>query len=77
MWANLGTLYLLQSDIDLAVEAFTRAQSVDPDYAYAWVGQGIVAMLEEEYASAQELFEHAFEISDGFAVCVPQTMIPS
>jgi len=70
VWTNLGTLYLLHYDVELASEAFTRAQSVDPEYAYAWIGQGLVSVLGGEFEAAQELFEHAFEISDGFAVRV-------
>ena len=44
-WTNLGTLYLLQNDFGLANDAFTRAQSSDPDFAHAWVGQGLLALL--------------------------------
>src|SRR5699024_5257395 len=40
VWTNLGTLYLLQNDVQLANEAFTRAQSTDPDFSHAWLGQG-------------------------------------
>ena len=63
-WTNLGTLYLFQNDYQLANDAFTRAQSADPDYAYAWLGQGILATLLGEVTEAQSLFTHAFEISD-------------
>ncbi|KAG0633574.1 hypothetical protein HOY80DRAFT_991029 [Tuber brumale] len=64
VWANLATLYLLQNDIQLANEAFSRAQSADPEYALAWVGQGIIASLTGNEVDAQDLFEHAFEIAD-------------
>ena len=64
VWTNLGTLYLLQNDYQLANDAFTRAQSADPDYTHAWLGQGILAMLLGEVKEAQSLFTHAFEISD-------------
>lgn len=70
VWTNLGSLYLLQKDPELASEAFTRAQSVDPEYTSAWIGQGLVSMIAGEYKAAQELFEHAFEISDGIAVSI-------
>ena len=63
-WTNLGTLYLLQNDVQLANEAFTRGQSTDPDYAHAWLGQGILALMMGEITEAQRLFEQAFEISD-------------
>ncbi|CRK32461.1 hypothetical protein BN1708_019015, partial [Verticillium longisporum] len=58
-WANLGTLALLQNDVRLANEAFTRAQSTDPDYAHAWLGQGFVALLLGEPKEARGLFTHA------------------
>lgn len=70
VWTNLGMLYLLQNDIELASKAFTRSQSVDPEYVYSWIGQGLVSVISGEFETAQELFEHAFEISDGFAVGV-------
>lgn len=64
VWTNLGTLYLIQADFQLAHEAFTRAQSTDPDYAHAWLGQGILAQCLGEVKEAQSLFTHAFEIAD-------------
>ncbi|KAF2679142.1 TPR-like protein [Lentithecium fluviatile CBS 122367] len=63
-WANLGTLYLLQNDHELAHQAFARAQSTDPDYALAWVGEGIVALLYGDTVEALSHFTHAFELSD-------------
>ncbi|CAG7918435.1 unnamed protein product [Penicillium olsonii] len=64
VWTNLGALYLLHNDIQLANDAFTRAQSTDPDYALAWVGQGLLALLVGETKEAKGIFEHAFEISN-------------
>lgn len=63
-WTNLGTLYLLQNDQELAHVAFSRAQSTDPDYALAWVGEGIVALLFGDPNEALSHFTHAFELSD-------------
>ena len=63
-WTNLGTLFLLQNEFQLANDAFTRAQSQDPDYAHAWIGQAILATLLGESTEARGLFTHAFEISD-------------
>lgn len=60
-WTNLGTLYLIQSDFQLANEAFTRAQSTDPDYAQAWVGQGILAAQLGETGEAYTVLTHAFD----------------
>lgn len=61
VWTNLGTLYLIQNDFQLANEAFTRAQSTDPDYAQAWVGQGMLATQLGETGEAYTLFTHAFD----------------
>lgn len=64
VWTNLGVLYLLQKDNELAHQAFARAQSTDPDYAHAWVGEGLIALLQGETKEALNHFTHAFEISD-------------
>lgn len=63
-WTNLGTLYLLQNDTDLAHAAFSRAQSQDPDYSLAWAGEGIVALLTGDATEALSHFTHAFELSE-------------
>ncbi|KAI9816499.1 MAG: Superkiller protein 3 [Pycnora praestabilis] len=64
VWTNLGTLYLMEGDHQLANDTFTRAQSTDPEYAHAWLGQGILAMLFRDPKEAQYLFTHAFEIAN-------------
>lgn len=76
-WTNLGTLGLLQNDLELANEAFTRAQSTDPDYAHAWMGQGFVALLahndlKEAAREARGLFTHAMEISESSSLASRQ-----
>ncbi len=70
VWTNLGALCLLQNDYQLANEAFTRAQSTDPDYAHAWLGQGLLAANLGEVEEAQTLFSHAFEITDASSIIV-------
>lgn len=64
VWANLGTFYLMQHDYELANHAFTRAQSADPDYAHAWVGQGILAHRFEDFGEFRGLCAHAFAIAE-------------
>ncbi|KAF7198118.1 Superkiller protein 3 [Pseudocercospora fuligena] len=64
VWANLGVLYLLQNDVELAHQSFGRAQSTDPDYAHAWVGEGMIALVTGDVREALNHFTHAFEISD-------------
>lgn len=76
-WTNLGTLGLLQNDLELANEAFTRAQSTDPDYGHAWLGQGFVALLahedfKEAGKEARGLFTHAVEISESSSLASRQ-----
>ncbi|KAF2704150.1 TPR-like protein [Pleomassaria siparia CBS 279.74] len=63
-WTNLGTLYLLQNDQELAHAAFSRAQSTDPEFALAWVGEGIIALLYGDTKEALSHFTHAFELAD-------------
>ncbi|TKA66091.1 hypothetical protein B0A55_11435 [Friedmanniomyces simplex] len=70
VWTNLGVLYLLENDHDLAHSAFGRAQSTDPDYGHAWVGEGLIALLLGDSGQALNHFTHAFEISDSASTIV-------
>lgn len=70
VWTNLGVLYLSQNDHQLAHQAFRRAQSTDPDYAHAWLGEGLIALLLGNTREALNHFTHAFEISDASSVIV-------
>lgn len=72
VWANLGTFYLMQGDHDLANHAFTRAQSADPGYAHAWVGQGILAHRFEDFGEFHGLCAHAFAIAESSSTIVKQ-----
>jgi superkiller protein 3 len=38
-WTNLGVFYLIHNEIELAHRCFQRAQSIDPEYTIAWIGQ--------------------------------------
>lgn len=67
-WTNLGVLYLNNNDLELANQAFTRAQSADPEYAAAWIGQGLLAKLYGKNKDAAGLFKHAFEIADSSSI---------
>ncbi|KAI5286919.1 Superkiller protein 3 [Ascosphaera aggregata] len=62
VWTNLGTLYLLHNDYELASAAFTRAQSADPDYPHAWLALGLLSLLSGEIEEARLHFTHALEI---------------
>jgi superkiller protein 3 len=59
-WTHLGLLYLYHSDLELANEALYKAQTLDPDYTLAWVGQGLVASRNGHDADAISLFEHIY-----------------
>jgi superkiller protein 3 len=72
VWTNLGAFYMIHNDHQLANEAFTRAQSADPDYAYAWLGQGLLAALIGDAREARGLFTHAFDISSASSMIVKQ-----
>lgn len=58
-WTNLGLLYLHHNDVELANEALYRAQTLDPDYAIAWIGQALVATANGHESEAAAMFEHA------------------
>lgn len=68
VWTNLGVLYTLQNDYELAHQAFGRAQSTDPDYAHAWVGEGLIALMLGDGKEALNHFTHAFKISDSASI---------
>lgn len=72
VWTNLGALYLAQKDQQLANAAFSRAQSADPDYAPAWLGQGILADQLGETEEAFTLFTHAFESTASASTLIKQ-----
>lgn len=57
-WTNLGLLYLHYQDLELANEAFLRAQVLDPNYPIAWLGQGLVASAHGRELDAEHIFEH-------------------
>lgn len=66
LWCNLGFLYVDKSDLELAQEAFHKAQILDPDYAMSWVGQAVVASGLGDSGSSATLLEHAVSLSADF-----------
>ncbi|KAG6862290.1 hypothetical protein C0995_015987 [Termitomyces sp. Mi166 len=62
-WTNLGLLYLYYNDTELANEALYRAQTLDPDYAVAWIGQALVATRNGHNVEAAAMFEHAIGLT--------------
>ncbi|WOO77688.1 Superkiller protein 3 [Vanrija pseudolonga] len=65
VWTNLGYLYLSLDDRELANECFLKSQTLDPDYARAWFGQGLLAERDGERHQATGLFAHAVTLSAG------------
>ena len=61
-WANLGLFYLYHNDIELANEAFYKAQVLNPDYTPAWIGQGLVAASHKDHKEEYALFAHAITL---------------
>ncbi|EGN99549.1 hypothetical protein SERLA73DRAFT_159810 [Serpula lacrymans var. lacrymans S7.3] len=62
-WTNLGLLYLYRNDLELANEALYRAQTLDPDYTTAWVGQALVATANGHETDARALLEHTVTLT--------------
>ncbi|KAG7088368.1 hypothetical protein E1B28_012371 [Marasmius oreades] len=62
-WTNLGLLYLYHNDAELANEAFYLAQSSDPDYNLAWLGQALVADAGGHGPGALAILEHTISFS--------------
>lgn len=71
-WTNLGAMYLLQNDFELAQQAFGRGQSQDPDYAHAWLGQGLLSLISGDTTAALSQFTHAFEIANSASLITSQ-----
>lgn len=61
-WTNLGLFYLYHSDVELANEAFYKAQVLNPDYTLAWIGQGLVAASHQDHKEEYALFAHAITL---------------
>lgn len=69
IWTNLGLFYLHHEDLDLANQALLKAQTLDPDYTLAWVGQGLVASTNGHAEDSTVLFEHAISLAADI-VCI-------
>ncbi|KKA28879.1 hypothetical protein TD95_000272 [Thielaviopsis punctulata] len=64
-WTNLGTLALMNNDIESASAAFARAQSNDPEYADAWVGNAYIQKLLGDENEFRGQMVHAISLSGG------------
>lgn len=70
-WTNLGYLYLRLDDRELANQCFLKAQVIDPDYAKAWLGQGLLAERNGDREHARGIFAHSVTLSAGALVSLP------
>lgn len=65
VWSNLAVLYLKYGDLELAKQAFLKAQSLQPDLSTSWIGDAIMAQIEGDSETANRLFAHGLVISNG------------
>ncbi|ORY10518.1 TPR-like protein, partial [Neocallimastix californiae] len=62
IWSNLGFLYLINNDLELANKAFSNAQTLNPNNSNSWIGQAFIAK-EMNNSESFELYQHANELS--------------
>ena len=56
-WTNLGVLYLIAGESQLANAAFKESQNCDPSYLNGWTGQSLLADAAEGHEEeAMDLF---------------------
>lgn len=63
IWTSFGFLCFYHDDLELASEAFLKAQTLDPDHTMVWVGQALIATRNGHHADSRMLFEHAVSLS--------------
>lgn len=55
---NLGVKCMIHNDVNLALEAFTLSQHIDPTLINSWIGQGLLTRFED-LGKASDLFYHS------------------
>ncbi|KAJ3177104.1 Superkiller protein 3 [Geranomyces variabilis] len=66
LWSNLGYLYLMAKDLELARKAFSQAQMIDPEWGLGWLGQGLAAEASGEDVLGS--IEQAFDLGTHIAL---------
>lgn len=61
----MGLFYLQQNAIDLANKSFLRAQTLDPEWASAWIGQACLAAINGDEHERRALISHAAFLAGG------------
>ena len=80
-WTNLGILYILSNEFQLANKAFKEAQNQEPSYSNCWVGQALLAEITGAEEDAMDLFRHTTilgnepESAAGYANWVCKTIL--
>ncbi|KAH7962098.1 hypothetical protein HPB52_014424 [Rhipicephalus sanguineus] len=62
-WTNLGALYLQAGNVQLAHQAFAKAQSVEPTAMRPWVGQAFIAEKVQHHDTV-DLFRHCMGLGN-------------
>ncbi|KAL3220054.1 hypothetical protein MRX96_030128 [Rhipicephalus microplus] len=62
-WTNLGALYLQAGNVQLAHQAFAKAQSVEPTAMRPWVGQAFIAEKVHHHDTI-DLFRHCMGLGN-------------
>ena len=73
-WCNLGFLWYVANDIELAQQAFEKAKIIEPESALSWLGQGMIAHMENKDSEAQASFAQAVMLSGGSLVSFPHAL---
>ncbi|CAF0871759.1 unnamed protein product [Rotaria sp. Silwood1] len=63
VYTNLGFLYYRHENIQLANNAFSKAQQTDPMYSLAWIGQALIAE-KIDYNESIDLYRHCVDLSN-------------
>ncbi|CAF2392028.1 unnamed protein product [Rotaria sp. Silwood2] len=63
VYTNLGFLYYRHDNIQLANNAFSKAQQTDPMYSLAWIGQALIAE-KIDYNESIDLYRHCVDLSN-------------
>lgn len=58
-WFEKGLKYSVDKDYEKAIEAFTKAIALKPDYAYAYTNRGLVYYSKGQYDRAIEDYNKA------------------
>lgn len=61
VYTNLGFLYYRYDNVELANQAFSKAQQTDPMYSLAWIGQVFYYFFVFKFKLKRKLFRHLLQ----------------